>query len=83
MSSSLPTSAAVVLVAWPPLPLFSVEFCELCTATARGQGSPDHQPKKGPPDCPGQTSAWCDIASCESNSHQAPSSEIPLWNVGR
>ena len=41
----------------PPLPLFSLEFWELWTATARGHGSFAHQPKNGPPDCPGQTSA--------------------------
>ena len=41
----------------PPLAPLVDEFCQLCVATTRGQGSPDHQPNIGPPDWPGHTSA--------------------------
>ena len=34
----------------PPLAPFVEAFCQLWSATARGQPSPAHQPKKGPPD---------------------------------
>jgi len=37
-------------------------FCQDCTQTTRGQASPSHQAKKGPPDWPGQTSPRCQTA---------------------
>jgi hypothetical protein len=40
----------------PPEAEFSLGFCPLWSATTRGQPSPDHQAKNGPPDWPGQTS---------------------------